>query len=836
MTLTTICASAHLARALTREDTRAHQTAGESLWESPDILSWNAWLRRQWDVLTANPPTDLPLLLDARQERLVWEHVIGEVKLPGTEHGQVMLDGQAAARLASAAHALVRAYRIPERGAMYQVSDDAQAFEAWQVAFLRICTREGWMPSSALADLLAPSEGELILAGFEALTPQQQDFLSRARIRERPMPGRNAQAQARMFTDGAEERRAAAQWAREIREREPDAAVAVFAFDLGRAREAWDEAFARDFGSEYSIGAGVPLASLPLAASALALLELLDGEISVAGAGAILLSPYVTGHAEERYARAWMDERLRKAGGPTIPLWHMAKHDLCPLFHARLQSWIADRKTIAEEQSPSGWARDFHRLLSHFGWPGDRRLNAAEFPVYEAWRDALSSFAALDRVQGAMNVWRARQLIESILKETLFDTAEAAATVHILPAPEALGAAYDHVWLAGAHDGVWPPPMELNPFLPVAMQRQYGVARATPGDVLRRARRWTLDLSACTRHLIVSAAVAEKKEPRRLSALFAQLDQSHIEPDEATWTTPDLEELADEKGPPPSEGSQRGGVRLFQFQAQCPFHAFAEFRLQAKELEEPHLGFDKRKQGTALHAALGHCWAELKDSATLTALGAEALREVITRAVDKVLTDEWRAETRLRAGMRDVERERLIEILERWLREERQRAPFKVLVHEQKAQVELGGLVVDVRTDRADELPDGRLVLIDYKAKAPSKGSWNGERITEPQLPLYAVTSDRAVAAVEFAQVQAKERYFTGAASTKGLFPGKRQDTLDERMLAHWREALENVAQEYREGVASVNWKKDACNFCKLPALCRKDELKQMAAGNDDGE
>ena len=437
-----------------------------------------------------------------------------------------------------------------------------------------------------------------------------------------------------------------------------------------------------------------------------------------------------------------------------------------------------------------------------------------------------------------MPVWRARQLMESILAETLFDTAEPSAGVHILPAPDASGAAYDYVWLAGAHDGVWPPLLALNPFLPAPVQRQYGVARATPADVLRRARRWTLDVSASARNeLIVSAAEVEKKEPRRLTALFAHLPRAQFTPDAAAWHAPDLETLADEIAPAPGIGAQRGGVRLFQYQAQCPFHAFAEFRLQARELEEPHLGFDKRKQGVALHAALGHCWNEMNDWATLNSLGGEALREVIARAVDRVLTDEWRAETRLREGMRDVERERLIEILQRWLKEESQRPPFKVLSHEQKATIELAGLAVDVRADRADQLPDGRLVLIDYKATAPFTSSWRGERITEPQLPLYALNSldnGRPVGVVAFAQVQAEKQFFRGAANEKGLLRLSKHEPLDADVMAGWRVALEGVAREYLEGVARVTWSPDACAFCNLAALCRKQELRQQATTEDD--
>jgi probable DNA repair protein len=505
------------------------------------------------------------------------------------------------------------------------------------------------------------------------------------------------------------------------------------------------------------------------------------------------------------------------------------------VFQSLLQSWITARNDLPAEQLPSGWAMEFHKLLRHFGWPGDRRLNASEFPVHDAWRDLLGTLATLDPVLGTIGAARARRLLRELARETTFDPPADAATVHLIPASEPLCVPYDHVWLAGAHDGVFPPPASANPFLPLAVQREYGIPNISARDVLAKARRWTQQLTSATSNLVVSTATLERKEPRRLSALFAGLPVVRMETRAGAWNALDCEELSDTVGPPPAPGAQQGGVRLFEHQAKCPFHAFAELRLGAKELEEPYLGFDKRKQGTALHAALHEFWRQVGDWARLEALGAEGRLAAVTSAVDKVLTEEWRAETKLRERMREVERERLTEVLRRWVEVERQRPPFKVLSQEEKAQVELAGLAVNVRADRVDELRDGRVVVLDYKTSAKSAGSWKEPRIGEPQLPLYAVTTNRHVAAVAFAQVQAEKQFFRGVAEDKQVLKLTKFDALNRDVLAQWREALEGVAREYLAGVARVDWKRGGCDFCKLSTLCRKHELRQVAAGDDDG-
>jgi exodeoxyribonuclease-5 len=177
----------------------------------------------------------------------------------------------------------------------------------------------------------------------------------------------------------------------------------------------------------------------------------------------------------------------------------------------------------------------------------------------------------------------------------------------------------------------------------------------------------------------------------------------------------------------------------------------------------------------------------------------------------------------------------LIQLLERWLREERQRKPFTVISQEQEATVELGGLALKVRTDRVDRLDDGRLVVIDYKTGlAPSVTAWAGNRLAEPQLPLYAVTSEEPVAAVAFAQVKAEKRLFRGAAEEKGLLPLSKHVALDNSTRTRWRDSLEATAREFLAGDARVDPQRGACGFCKLDSLCRKYELLQAVAEDED--
>ena len=57
-----------------------------------------------------------------------------------------------------------------------------------------------------------------------------------------------------------------------------------------------------------------------------------------------------------------------------------------------------------------------------------------------------------------------------------------------------------------------------------------------------------------------------------------------------------------------------------------------------------------------------------------------------------------------------------------WLALERQRAPFEVLAVEEARSVEIGGVRLELRLDRADRLDGGGDLLLDYKTGKAQTG------------------------------------------------------------------------------------------------------------------
>jgi len=115
-----------------------------------------------------------------------------------------------------------------------------------------------------------------------------------------------------------------------------------------------------------------------------------------------------------------------------------------------------------------------------------------------------------------------------------------------------------------------------------------------------------------------------------------------------------------------------------------------------------------------------------------------------------------------------------------------------------------------VRIDRLDHLPDGSRVIIDYKTGSPGIGALAGERLTEPQLALYALATGEPLAAIGYGLINAKMVGFEGVASDGQIIPGARtlaRIGLNEEWhltLEKWRNQLIKIKNEIIQGEASV--------------------------------
>ena len=82
-----IVPSPQRAAALALDWSRRQLAAGLTVWTSPDILTWEAWLRREWQLASANGLNPKLLCLSPAQELMVWEAALDELETESALEG-----------------------------------------------------------------------------------------------------------------------------------------------------------------------------------------------------------------------------------------------------------------------------------------------------------------------------------------------------------------------------------------------------------------------------------------------------------------------------------------------------------------------------------------------------------------------------------------------------------------------------------------------------------------------------------------------------------------------------------------------------------------------------
>jgi probable DNA repair protein len=829
-----------LSRELTRQFGEAQRRRDAAAWPTPDILPFNAFLRRLWrDWLFTDDGSAAPVLLNSLQERRVFEKAIAECERDKP------LQIAATARAALKAWQLAHEWQVPLSDSRFAASDDSEAFSRWAGAYDERCHRESWLDSARLPRFLMArlSDGSLnvparvALAGFDDLTPQQKDFLAALpRVDQTEAPSHRSTPEQTKLRDSADEFEQTAVWARSLLVQDPQVRIGVIVPNLTDCRAQVDRIFRQTLHPgafprgprAYHISLGPALASYPVIAAAFTALETGLPHMRADRIGMLLRSPFIGAASRDLKSRADADIRLRK----------FRCYELTPeqvrATHSALNPQL---EKTPELQPPSGWSRTFSRILAAYGWPGDRALSSEEHQTIEAWNQALSSFATLDLVERELPYEGAFLELRRLAGATTFQPEDAGAPIQIMGVEEAAGLEFDHLWITGLHDEQFPQEPRPNPFLPLAIQRERKMPHATPEREAEYADTVLRRLIASANEVRMSWPDTDGEKSFQPSPLIEKL---HAEPVPAILLDPTLrrwhpraalESLQDETAPPlVAVGVQSGGARLLKAAAECPFKAFALYRLKASPLEDAEFGVSRAEKGTTVHRALDAIWKELGSQDTLLALSEEETLDLIHGHVAAALDGP--------SLFRNLEQTRLENLIGEFIALERNRPRFTVKCREDKRTVSVGGINLHIRVDREDELPDGRLVLIDYKTGNVKTDGWQGQRLREPQLPLYAMNVPAPLAAVTLATIRTGETGFTGIQEDDALGPAKQmkidRDSIAEQRI-HWTGALNQIATEFREGAARVNPLDHACDFCGLNALCRIHDYSTPEAA-DDGE
>lgn len=884
MTLNTLilCPSARLARSIQNDIAQQQIQAQKSQWNSPEVQTLTQWLDRivEEGMLTGEiSAQSAPYALSVFNEQLLWEEVITQ-SLRKNAFGELFdVSGLAKATMEANRYVVAWHLHVPRE---YQAEESRQ-FMLWQHAFQNRCAELNVLESvryldwqlSHLADTACALPAQIAFAGFDQTAPQEKrlrEILQQHGVEVTDYTTTTslaAQTSHISLEHEDAECRAAVAWAQAYLSQHPQATIAIVTPKLSEVRnrlaDLLDDVFYPEslrpslagMPRRYNFSLGTPLAQQPVIQAALDLLRLLTSyQLAYADVSALLRSPFWSASLEEADARALLDARMREKLPTqfTLPNFiefvqkqHGDGLGLASLLRD-LQAVISavPDKTLYASQ----WGSVLDGLLEHLAWPGQRTISSIEFQAMNAWQKALQQLAQLDVLGKRLSASQAVAYLQQLCTNQVFQPeTEQVPVIQILGIMEGLSAPVDAMWCMHMNDHLWPPPARPNPLLPAFIQRLAGLPNADDSVQASFAATIHQRLLHSARELVFSSSRSEGESQLRASPLIQGIAAAEAEQELAETLAEQLSAQAqqleyealvhmdDHMAPIVEEGEHvSGGTGLLKAQAVCPAWAFYQYRLGAKALKVPTSGLDNITRGSLVHDVLERFWRK-RHFADLRDMGAEDLQLALQQAVTLTL-EAFAADSSVASpAILELEHERLFKLIGDWLQFEKELGvAFKIVGCEVPKLVQICGIEVNLKIDRIHQLDDGGLVFIDYKTgQIPKTKSWGEDRITEPQLPVYASFFEDAtypVAGIYFGMVKTAGHEFSGVGVDNFEIeqakrkPAYTQNFVDwTHLLNHWKAAIEAIALELKAGEAAIRFSDEAeLMYCEVMALLRLPE------------
>jgi probable DNA repair protein len=715
-----------------------------------------------------------------------------------------------------------------------------------------------------VADAVPAAGPQILVSGFRRLTPAVNSLLVALaakgwKVEHAEPPANVGRCWRHAARDPESERIAMLAWLRERLVQSPDGIHAIVVPDLVEHRGALERALAATLQPErelpggiggdrvFDLAGGDSLASQSIVDAALAAIGCTAGSVDWIVASRLVRSAHLAGSRTEWPARIAADLSLRKEPGQAKAtsslLAARTSKAGATVFAASLRA-AAAAFAGARHRSPAAWAEAFGACLAAWGWPGEISAGSRSYQAARRFRELLAELASLSAVVPDLDVVAAQAELRR-LAAAPFQEESGEPAVFVLDAYEDPGLHFDSLWVAGLTATVWPRPINVDPLLPIEVQRQLAMPGVTPEGCVAESReiigRWRSQSAALVLSWPKFENDTEVDGSPLLPAEIPTLEHPPIVPsrEQLALDVARLEPVPDAAALPLAAKLVPGGARVLELQSKCAFRAFAELRLSAVPLEEPLAGIDRRHRGIILHRALETLWSGLRTQEALASLDGAERAGRVAEAVDAALAAVAPAGTgpNLLALERDWQRRAIGNLLDLELT----RPPFSVIETERARALAIGGLELNLRVDRVDRVGEERIV-IDYKTGKVENSAWRGARMDAPQLPLYAVLHPDRPAGLAFAGVAAARAKYVGVSrdgeAIAGLLPAAKYPLTEDRqkgfewpeLIAHWHAWLARLAEDFAAGKAEVDPKlaADTCRHCHLGALCRVEAASSV--------
>lgn len=802
------------------------------------VFVLDLWLRQQWELLNDSAilgTGDLKAtVLSNFQSHLLWERVLNE-------YGDSLSSCNLRA-LVTYAHLgwrlLQRAEIDKQRLQQYEQGFPIQ-FNRWIASFKaaldagKHCTYEDALSLlrrhfEQQKERGSPFVDTIILCGFLHDLPELYiRVLSAAcsKLTYKSLPERpKAKHQAVACDQNLSQITAALEWARHRAATDQNARIGIIISDLNQQRLPL-ERLLQKVPLEVSIGGTWTLSDHPQITAALLLLQLNQETLSFQECCQQLQSPFWFLSDPSYYGfRVAVEEALylTKADQLSVADWlkliartaHYYLADESRAFDPscvkkvqQLQSII---KPAASKIQPMWcWFNLFAKQLQQLGWDNS---SATELAI-DSWMELPKLCLQLDVIIGQCDCKKALAVLRELCQQqhpyTLMDSNR----VHIIDTIEGV-ANFTHIWLCDADNRKWPGPVSSNPLIPIALQKTISSIRCSPQQEQNYCQRLLKHLQLRTPVLVFSFCTQEGDQKITISPLLPHIDTVDVQT--LVPSLVDVEPVIEPASLEPVDCSKapsinarekqliKGGSGLVKTLLQCPLTAFVHYRLGAKPLPSAVIGIDPLSRGNLTHWAMERLWQALKGQRPLLELSDSECRSHCDDSIDQAFDLYQRDRFFVSQTLLDLERQRLRNILYKWLEVEKNRPHFDVIACEKKLQFKIEGLPLTLHLDRKDLNEDNQTLLIDYKTgSSVSPANWgNLEKdtvIKEPQLPLYLIAEeDDSIKGIGFVKLNASKQELVGICAKDSWEQSGLKGKSDwDQWLIYWRVSISQAINHF---------------------------------------
>lgn len=511
-----------------------------------------------------------------------------------------------------------------------------------------------------------------------------------------------------------------------------------------------------------------------------------------------------------------------------------------------------------KEQSAEAWSQLFINWLKLWGWPGTSSLTSYQYQLRDQLLSLIKQLRQFNILGEQCHFKQAFSWLRSLLEGAVFQPKSKGEPIQVMGLYEAVGLEFDALWICCLSNEVLPEAANPNPFIPLSLARQHQLPGSGPERELEYANTLIDGLLATSDNVAVSYHKMDQDRELSPSPLILQRLSAHgflpadiyneslsesIEQTELSWQSsttiesslrqlvpPEQEYFVDDYGQPYQETQLKSGNQFLTAQALCPMQGYLAHRVGLMEQEVAVNGMDPRTRGVYVHKVMQVIWQRLVKQSTLLGSTDDELKALINRAIIECADDRFSKDDLIA----QLEKEKFSLLIFDLLQLEKKRQSFTVTACELEKNIVVNGLSIQSRIDRIDHVDDYGDVIIDYKTGQVNANKWYGDRIAEPQLPLYLMADHQHVSAICFAQLHHKKVSFSGVAKENGILPGVPSIEKAKTEISDWQSfiyyiesELETLTDEIKQGYAAVkpNEKQHACDYCPFDSVCRVAEL-----------